>query len=69
MANLLYWVIWACLVTQTLNDNSNLKKSLKFICCRQKIKFILHVFPEILEGYCKLIALDILCMPRYAKPK
>ena len=44
MANLLYWVIWACLVTQILNDNSNLKKSLKFICFRQKIKFIFTFF-------------------------
>ena len=66
VANLSFWVIWACLARQTLHDNSNLKKSLKFICCRQKIKFILDVFPEILQRYCKLIVLGTLCMPRYA---
>ena len=57
--------VWACLATQTLNYNSNLKKSLTVIC-KQKIKFILHVFPEILQRYCKLIALGTLGMPGYA---
>ena len=51
-----------------LNDNSCLKKPLKFICS-QKIKFVLHVFPEILQRYCKLIVLGTLGMPGYANPK
>ena len=50
-----------------LNDNSSLKKPLKFICS-QKIKFVLHAFPEILQRYCKLIVLDTLGMPGYTNP-
>ena len=42
-----------------------MKKPLTFIC-RQKIKFILHVFLEILQRYCKLIVLGTLGMPGYA---
>ena len=36
--------------------------------CMQKIKFILHVFHEILEIYCKLV-LGTLGTPGYANPK
>ena len=68
IANLLFWEIWACLATHTLNDNSNLKKPLKFIY-RQKIKLILHVFFEILQRYCKLIPLGTLGISGYANPK
>ena len=46
IANLLFWVIWASLATNTLNDGINLKKPL-FIC-RQKINFFLQVSLEIL---------------------
>ena len=53
MADLLFWVIWACLATHILNDSINLRKSSMFIC-KLKINFILPVFLEILEGYCKL---------------
>ena len=42
--------------------NSNLKKPLTWIC-RQKTKFILHTFLEMLQRYCKLIVLDTLGMP------
>ena len=41
------------------NGNRSLKKPLMFIC-RQKIKFILQVFLEILQRYCK---------PGYTNPK
>ena len=65
IANLLFSVNWACLATHTYNDDSNLKKPFTFIC-RQKIKFILHVF---LERYCKLIVLGTLDMSDQANPK
>ena len=41
------------------NGNRSLKKPLMFTC-RQKIKFILQVFLEILQRYCK---------PGYTNPK
>ena len=37
--------------------------------CRQKINFILHVFLEILQKYCKLVILGTLGMPDSAHPK
>ena len=37
--------------------------------CRQKINFILHVFLEILERYCKIIILGTLGIPGYAHSK
>ena len=49
IANLLLWVIWACLATQTYNNSMNLKKPFIFIF-RQKINFILNVFLEILQS-------------------
>ena len=36
------------------------------LTCRQKINFILNVFLEILEGYCKIVILGTLGMPDYA---
>ena len=45
-----------------------MKKPLTFFC-RQKIKFILHVFLEIFRKYCELIVLGALVMPGYANPK
>ena len=50
------------------NHSIDLKKPLMFIC-RQKINFILHIFPEILRGYCKFAILGTLGMPSYAHPK
>ena len=50
------------------NDSINLKKPLLFIY-RQKIDFILHVFLDILQGYCKLVILGNLGMVGYAHPK
>ena len=44
------------------------RNPLTFIC-RQKIKFILYVFLEILQRYCKLIVLGTLGMPGYKKPQ
>ena len=44
-----------------------MKKPLTFIC-RQKFKFILHVFLEILQRYWKLNVLGSMGMPRHAKP-
>ena len=67
IANLLFWVNWTCLTTLTKNDNSNLKEPVTFIC-RQKIKPILQVFLEILQGYCELV-FSTLGMPGYANPK
>ena len=45
-----------------------MKKPLTLIC-RQKTKFILHIFLEILQRYCKLIVLGTLGMPGYANEK
>ena len=58
IANLLFWVIWACL------DTHNLKEPFMFIY-RLKIGFILHVFLEILQGYYKLVILRTLRMVGY----
>ena len=64
-SKLLFWIIWACLVTQ--NDSTNLKKHLVFLC-GQKTNFILHAFLQILQRYCKLV-LGTLGMPGYSHPK
>ena len=45
-----------------------MKNPLTFIC-RQKIMFILHVFLEILQRYCKLLFLGTLGIPGYTNPK
>ena len=37
--------------------------------CMQKINFILHIFLETLERYCKLVILGTLGMPDFAHPK
>ena len=37
--------------------------------CKQKINFILSVFLEILQRYCKLVILDTLNKPGYTQPK
>ena len=37
--------------------------------CRQKFNFILHVFLEILQRYCKLVILGTFGMSGYAHPK
>ena len=51
IVNLMFWVLWACLTTQTQNDTINLKKTFVFIC-RQKINFSpSHAFLEILRRY------------------
>ena len=42
-----------------------MKKTLIFIC-RQKISFILHVFLETLQIYCKLVILGTYSIPGYA---
>ena len=54
--NFLFWVVWACLVAHTQNDNISLQKTSMFIC-RPKIKFIIHFFLEILhfKESCSLI--------------
>ena len=64
IANLLYWVIKAWMATQNKNDSITLKKPSVFIS-RQKMNFILHVFLEILERYCKPVVLGTLSMPGY----
>ena len=68
ITKLLFCLIWANLSPHIYNDNTNLKKTLTFIC-RQKINFILHVFLETLQKYCKLVLLGTLVMPAWAHPK
>ena len=45
-ANILFWVIWACLAIHTWNGSITLKKPSAFIS-RQKLNFIFHVFLDI----------------------
>ena len=61
IANLLFWVTWACLATHTYNDSINLKRPSMFIS-KQKISFILHVFLDILQRYCKPVVWACLAM-------
>ena len=67
IANFLFWVNWACLATRTYNDGINLKKSLMFIW-KQKIDFIIPVFLEIFQRYCKLVILGTLGKSGYINP-
>ena len=60
IANLLFCVIWACLATQTPKMIKAIWRNL-FIFW-QKIKFILELFFEILQRYCKLTAFGTLGM-------
>ena len=53
IANILFWILWAYLVTQTQSDTINLEKTLVFIC-RQKTNFNPHAFLEILQRYANL---------------
>ena len=66
IANLLFWVLWACLATHTQSDTTDMLKTFAFIC-RQKINFIFHVFLEILKDMQTYLV--ILVMSDYAHPK
>ena len=65
IANLLFWVLRACLAMATKNVDINLQKNLMFIIMR-KIKYITHLFLEILLRYYKLVILGTLGMPSNA---
>ena len=58
IANLLFWVLWACLAMHTHSDTINLKKNFTFIN-KQKI----------CAKVCKLLILGTLGMPAYAHLK
>ena len=60
IANLLFWVLWACHATQTQSDTINLWITFVFIC-RQKINFTL-IFSRDIAKICRLI-LGTLDMP------
>ena len=64
IANLLFWVLSACLSTANKNDGIILQKTLMIIFI-QKIKFITHLFFKILLRYCKLVILGTLDMPHH----
>ena len=64
IANLLFWVLWACLAMASKNNGINLLKTLMFIFM-QKIKFTPHLFLEILLRYCKLVILGTLGMAHH----
>ena len=61
IVNLLFWVLWAFLVTHTQNDTVILQKTFIFIC-RQKVNFIPHTFMEILQRYANLFWLLSACL-------
>ena len=63
IANLLFYVIWACVATNTSNKSINLKKASTFIS-RQKINFIL----QILERSCELAVFGTLGLSGYPHP-
>ena len=46
IVNLLFWVLWACLVTQTQSYTINLQKTFVFIC-RQKIMVFWRYWKDI----------------------
>ena len=50
IANLLFWLLWACHATFTQSDTIILSKTFIFICW-QKINSIPYAFMEILERY------------------
>ena len=54
IANLLFWVLYASLVTHTQNDSIISQKTFAFIC-RQKNHLIPHVFLEILQRYANFL--------------
>ena len=58
IVTLLFWVISGCLAIHHLNDSTNFKKPLTFIC-KQKINFILHVLFERLQRCCKLAVYNL----------
>ena len=62
IVNLLFWVLWACLGTQTQSDTINLQKNFVFFC-RQKINFTPpHLFLEILQRYANLFCVFWACL-------
>ena len=65
---LLFWVSWECLGVTTKNDDISLQKTLMFISLL-KIKFIPHLFLEILQRYCKLGILGFLGMHSHTHQK
>ena len=52
--------------THIWNDSINLKK-LWCLSAGKNINFILHIFLEILQNYCRLVILGTLGMPGYAQ--
>ena len=60
-ANFLFWVLWACLVTQAQNDSINLQKTSMSICM-PKGNFLIHFFRGILhfKESCNFMANSIL---------
>ena len=68
IANLLFWLIWACLATPTWNDTITFMKPSTFISM-EKINFNLHVFLDILQKYFKPVVLGTLGMFGYVYPK
>ena len=52
---LLFWVLWASVVTHILNDTTTLQKAFLFIWRQKNLNFISHVFLEILERYADFI--------------
>ena len=48
IANLLLWVLWACLATHTQSDNINLWKTFVLIC-RQNINFNLQSYANLFQ--------------------
>ena len=68
IANLLFWLIWACLATPAWNDTITFMKPSTFMSM-EKINFNLHVFLDILQKYFKPVVLGTLGMFGYVYPK
>ena len=66
-AILLFWVHWACFAAPKMVVST--WRNLWYLCYRQKTNFILSIFLETLQRYCKFIILDTLSKPTYRHPE
>ena len=57
--NLLFWVLWACLISTIKIRSTNLLTTLTFFFMK-KVNFIFHFTLKIFQRYCQLVILDIL---------
>ena len=62
IANLLFWVLWAHLATNTRNDNQFIENFHVYL--RKENQFITHIFLEILQRYANFLFQVLVINPR-----